>query len=220
MANIPSPPGFDPKWSAASAFVSPQRAEPSQDWLTPAGALRQDLDAHHNVAQFEAGAMKFAQGQTGTLFQTLFFMWMIGSQLSLFSMIFLVQGGFTPFLSILRVNLGAWGPMEWGCCCCCLLLLPLLLRPCVFCAPAPHPARTPHSTLARARAPRCPPTPAFAPFSLPGVNTTMAKALYIAIHAVGCFFIAWKLKALGILPITSADWVQLIPARRFTDFSS
>ena len=61
---------------------------------------------------------------------------------------------------------------------------------------------------------------AFAPFSLPGVNPTMAKALYIAIHAVGCFFIAWKLKALGILPITSADWVQLIPARRFTDFSS
>jgi hypothetical protein len=48
----------------------------------------------------------------------------------------------------------------------------------------------------------------------------MAKGLYIAIHAVGCFFICWKLKALGILPITSADWVQLIPARRFTDFSS
>lgn len=107
MANIPSPPGYDPKWSLTSAYMSPQRAEPSQDWLTPAGALRQDLDAHHNVAQFEAGAMKFAQGQTGTLFQTLFFMWMIGTQLSLFSMIFLVQGGFTPFLSILRVNLGA-----------------------------------------------------------------------------------------------------------------
>ena len=61
---------------------------------------------------------------------------------------------------------------------------------------------------------------AFAPFSLPGVNTTLAKGIYFAIHAVGCFFICWKLKALGILPITSADWVQLIPARRFTDFSS
>jgi hypothetical protein len=105
--SVPSPPCFDPKWSLTSAFMSPQRAEPSQDWLTPAGALRQDLDAHHNVAQFEAGALKFAQGQTGALFQTLFFMWMIGTQLSLFSMIFLVQGGFTPFLSILRVNQGA-----------------------------------------------------------------------------------------------------------------
>ena len=109
MAAVPSPPGFDPKWSLTSAFMSPQRAEPSQDWLTPAGTLRQDLDTHHNVAQFEAGALKFAQGQTSTLFQTLFFMWMIGSQLSLFSMIFLVQGGLTPFLSILRVNQGALG---------------------------------------------------------------------------------------------------------------
>jgi hypothetical protein len=207
MANIPSPPGFDPKWSLASAYMSPQRAEPSQDWLTPAGALRQDLDAHHNVAQFEAGAMKFAQGQTGTLFQTLFFMWMIGTQLSLFSMIFLVQGGFTPFLSILRVNLGA----------------------CVAGAAPGGAARSPLRRAFRssARLLTLSPTPlpfaaraAFAPFSLPGVNTTMAKALYIAIHAVGCFFIAWKLKALGILPITSADWVQLIPARRFTDFSS
>lgn len=107
MSSTPSPPGYDPKWSLTSAFMSPQRAEPSQDWLTPQGALRQDLAMDHNPAQFEAGALKFAQGQAGTLFQTLFFMWMIGTQLSLFSMIFLMQGGFTPFLSILRINQGA-----------------------------------------------------------------------------------------------------------------
>ena len=158
--------------------------------------------------------MKFAQGQTGTLFQTLFFMWMIGTQLSLFSMIFLVQGGFTPFLSILRVNLGA---LPRGRC------AGRAAR--VFWAGAPAsltpslPGRLLTLTRTSLR-PSLPLRAAFAPFSLPGVNTTMAKALYIAIHAVGCFFIAWKLKALGILPITSADWVQLIPARRFTDFSS
>ena len=106
------PPAFDPKWTMASAFMSPQRADVSQEWLTPAGALRRDLEVGHNVAQFEAGAMKFAQGQIQTLLQTMFFMWMIGTQLSLFSMIFLVQGGFTPFLSVLRVNQGAYGGKD------------------------------------------------------------------------------------------------------------
>ena len=214
------PPAFDPKWTMASAFMSPQRADVSQEWLTPAGALRRDLEVGHNVAQFEAGAMKFAQGQIQTLLQTMFFMWMIGTQLSLFSMIFLVQGGFTPFLSVLRVNQGALIGGE---------------REGVLCTRAGRGTGSAHararirvSLLAapsrHSRAHPAPPPPtqpaAFAPFALPGVNTFTAKGIYIAIHAVGCFFIAWKLKALGILPITSADWVSLIPAKRFLDHSS
>ena len=197
-----SPPGFqlEPSFTLTSPFMSPHRAEPCQDWLTPAGVLRQDLDTHHNVAQFEAVAMKFAWGQTSTLMQTLFFMWMIGSQLSLFSMIFLVQGGFTPFLSILRVNQGEWRSARRA--------------PGRPAAQLTGPPPLPHIP------PSLPTPPAFAQFALPGVNTTVAKALYIAVHAVGCFFICWKLKALGILPITSADWVSLIPPKRFTDFSS
>ena len=59
----------------------------------------------------------------------------------------------------------------------------------------------------------------FAPFSLPGVNTFTAKAIYVAINAIAAFFVCWRLKALGIFPVTSADWVSLIPPRRFVDFS-
>ena len=99
-----NPPGFDPK--GAAAFTNPLLSEPRQEWLTPSGALRQDLETQHNVAQFEAGALKFAMGQGQVLFQTLFFLWISGTQLSLFSLIFLSQGGSGPFLSIMNVNKG------------------------------------------------------------------------------------------------------------------
>jgi hypothetical protein len=66
------------------------------------------------------------------------------------------------------------------------------------------------------RAPRA----AFAPFAVPGARLFVAKAIYVAINLGGSLFMLWKLRSLGVLPATSADWVHLLPPKRFLEFSS
>ena len=61
---------------------------------------------------------------------------------------------------------------------------------------------------------------AFAPLAVPGANLILAKAVYVGINLIGCGLLLWKVKSLGLLPVTSADWVHLLPPKTFSDFSS
>jgi hypothetical protein len=56
-------------------------------------------------------------------------------------------------------------------------------------------------------------TGAFAGVAVPGASLWKAKALFVAIHLAGCAFIYYKVRAMGIIPLTSADWVWLLPAK-------
>ena len=60
---------------------------------------------------------------------------------------------------------------------------------------------------------------AFAGFAVVGAKLGTAKAIYVAINLVGCGIVLWKLRSIGLLPLTSADWVSLLPPKRFVEFS-
>ena len=61
---------------------------------------------------------------------------------------------------------------------------------------------------------------AFAPLQLQGVDLTLPKLLYCAINLAGCSLFVWKLRGMGLLPITSSDWISLLPVRTQADYSS
>jgi hypothetical protein len=45
------------------------------------------------------------------------------------------------------------------------------------------------------------------------VSLLTAKLLYAAINLAGVGVFVWKIRGMGLLPVTSADWVSLLPAR-------
>ena len=202
MQSAHDPPGFiaPARWVAAGRpFELPERAAPAQDWLTADGWLRTDLESSRDVQLYEASAHKMAMGQIMSVGQTLFFLWMVGGQLSLWSIMFLLQGGPAPFFALMRVHEGA--PRF------------IFFRPPHSLPPSlsPLPLLTPHAP----RAPRA----AFAQFAVNGAKLGTAKGIYVAINLVGCGIVLWKLRSIGLLPLTSADWVQLLPPKRFVEFS-
>ena len=40
------------------------------------------------------------------------------------------------------------------------------------------------------------------------------------LNLVGVAVVMYKLRAMGLLPLTSADWVSLLPSRHPTEFSA
>ena len=100
------------------------------DWLTPTGELRREkMGGALSVAPFEAGAMKLAMAQVQGVFQIGFMLWMTGSQLTLFSMLFLMQA-LAPMYNILRLNAGEASsyftlPKLCVCVCVCMQLAPI-----------------------------------------------------------------------------------------------
>jgi ER membrane protein complex subunit 4 len=60
----------------------------------------------------------------------------------------------------------------------------------------------------------------FSRFEDPGVDLIIPKLIYIAINLVGCAFFFYKLRVMGLMPITSSDWVSLIPIQQHIDYSS
>ena len=54
----------------------------------------------------------------------------------------------------------------------------------------------------------------------PGVNLALPKLGFILLNLLGVGIVAWKLRAMGLLPVTSADWVSLLPARYAAEFSA
>ena len=60
----------------------------------------------------------------------------------------------------------------------------------------------------------------FAAVSVPGAEVRLPKLLYIALNLVGAAVIMWKFKAMGLLPITSADWVSMLPTRSYVESSA
>ena len=230
MQNAHDPPGFiaPAKWAAAGRpFELPERSVVSQDWLTAEGRLRTDLEGSRDVQVYEAGASKMAMGQIMSVGQTVFYLWMVGGQLSLFSIMFLLQGGTAPVYALMRLNEGAstcararaWLCSAQGAALCtppCTLRdMPPSFFLCAVRGPAPLPPSFSHaheSTQPPARA-------AFAGFAVVGAKLGSAKAIYVAINLVGCGIVLWKLRSIGLLPLTSADWVSLLPPKRFVEFS-
>ena len=104
------------------------------DWLTPTGELRREkMGGALSVAPFEAGAMKLAMAQVQGVFQIGFMLWMTGSQLTLFSMLFLMQA-LAPMYNILRLNAGEASSYftlpklcVCVCVCLCMQLAPIFL---------------------------------------------------------------------------------------------
>ena len=60
----------------------------------------------------------------------------------------------------------------------------------------------------------------FAPMSVPGANLLLSKLVYVALNVVGLLVVLWKVRAMGLLPLTSADWVSLLPARVSTHWGA
>lgn len=69
------------------------------------------------------------------------------------------------------------------------------------------------------RARRRPRPAAFATVAVPGVDLLLPRLGYVAINLAGAAVVAWKLRAMGLLPLTSADWVSLLPDTVFVDHS-
>jgi hypothetical protein len=60
----------------------------------------------------------------------------------------------------------------------------------------------------------------FSRFEDPGVDLLVPKLIYVVINVVGCAFFFYKLRVMGLMPITSSDWVSLLPLRQQIDYSS
>jgi hypothetical protein len=73
------------------------------------------------------------------------------------------------------------------------------------------------------RALSLPPPPsvaAFASVSNVGINLTIPKLIYLGLNGIGCAFLLYKVRSMGLLPITSSDWISLLPARQAAEHSS
>lgn len=63
------------------------------------------------------------------------------------------------------------------------------------------------------------PTAAFAALDGMNVNLLQPKLLYTALSVVGLAMGIYKVNSMGLLPVTSADWVTLLEAPQPTEFS-
>jgi hypothetical protein len=58
-----------------------------------------------------------------------------------------------------------------------------------------------------------PPHPAaFAPFATGRADLTLPKLIYAGLNLAGCGVFLWKLRGMGLLPLTSSDWLSMLPA--------
>ena len=56
--------------------------------------------------------------------------------------------------------------------------------------------------------------------SVPGANLLLSKIVYVGLNIAGLAIVLWKVRAMGLLPLTSADWVSLLPARAATAWAA
>jgi hypothetical protein len=71
----------------------------------------------------------------------------------------------------------------------------------------------------RSRA-RCGPAPRAVPPPHPPHAPTNPPARPPAADLAGCGVFFWKLHAMGLMPLTSSDWISLLPVRTQADYSS
>lgn len=136
--------------------------EPSHaTWLSADGRTlsRAHAGAVGNADAFERAAMSIAVNQGGALMQSAFFMWMVGSTVSIWTLFFLASMGTAPFRALLNVHA------------------------------------------------------AFAGVDMPGVSLLRPKAVYVAINLAGAALLYWRVRSMGLIPLTSADWVWMLPGR-------
>jgi ER membrane protein complex subunit 4 len=53
-----------------------------------------------------------------------------------------------------------------------------------------------------------------------GVDTKMAKLIFVALQLLSFGVALYKLSVMGLLPTTSVDWLQNLPEQRFLEHSS
>ena len=172
----------------------------------------------------EARAMSIAQAQLMPVLQTGFFMWMmVPDQLNLFAIMFMASMGTAPFRNLLSVGQGAscgereerggggW-VAEW----------------CVgmgvgeFCLAhtRTHGRTHVHNTRTPIMHARIHHLAAFSTISGPGVSLLVPKLMFVALNLVGVAVVMYKLRVMGLLPLTSADWVSLLPSRYSREWTS
>lgn len=60
----------------------------------------------------------------------------------------------------------------------------------------------------------------FAPLTGPKVSLLLPKLMYVGLNLVGVGVFIWKVRAMGLLPVTSSDWISLFPVRHPAEFSA
>jgi hypothetical protein len=55
---------------------------------------------------------------------------------------------------------------------------------------------------------------------VPGANLLKAKVIFVGINLLGCGFLIWKVRSMGLLPLSSADWVSLLPLKKTVELSA
>ncbi len=61
--------------------------------------------------------------------------------------------------------------------------------------------------------PLSPNLPAFERFNVPGANLWKGKAIFIGIQIIAISLFIYKVRSMGLIPLTSADWVWLLPTK-------
>jgi hypothetical protein len=56
--------------------------------------------------------------------------------------------------------------------------------------------------------------------SVPGANLLFSKLVDVGFNLLGLLVVLWKVRAMGLLPLTSADWVSLLPQRASTHWGA
>ena len=52
------------------------------------------------------------------------------------------------------------------------------------------------------------------------INTLYPKAIFLALQLVSLGIAVYKASSMGLLPLTSADWVSYIPMRQYAEHSA
>lgn len=77
-----------------------------------------------------------------------------------------------------------------------------------------------HSIFASSKLPLCVRLAAFSSLAAPNVSLLVPKLLYVLLNLIGVGVVGYKLRNMGLLPVTSADWVSLLPLRHPAEWSS
>ena len=78
----------------------------------------------------------------------------------------------------------------------------------------------PFPALPRISFPNKPRAAAFAHIATPTLDLRLPQLLYCLCQVVGMGIVLFKLKTMGLLPLSSADWTSLIPPRVASEYTS
>jgi hypothetical protein len=140
---------------------------------------------------------------------------MIGSRLNLWSIFYLVLMGSSPFKNLLGVQ-AAFAPFA-------MPGVDLGAAKMLYTALSECAARERARGIARnQRAPEWPLPPTLvrvASRAAPPPSPALTPVALFRADLAGCGVFFWKLNAMGLMPLTSSDWLSLLPVRTQVDYS-